>query len=324
MFKNRNWLWLILGLIILFLLFYFWQKQSSAVKVKVAEVKLGNVLSTISASGMVDAETVKLGSARMAGRVEWVGVKEGEKVEKGQVLVKFDGYDQAEKEYQRLKKLHAQGFVSDLELERAKTAFDNAQIVAPFSGLITEVSVTPGEAISPGMPVMTLVDIDHPWVEMQIDEVDISRVKVGQKVKFTTDAFPGQEFFGRITWINDRAELKKIGGRVRMDEESLVFRSKVEFEDGRKVLKPGMSVYAEIMIGEKEGVLVIPKEAVALHEGKHVVFEVRGNEVERKEVELGIRDVEKVEVISGLSLGEKVAVSNLDKLKDKTPVKVEF
>ncbi|MEE8637548.1 MAG: efflux RND transporter periplasmic adaptor subunit, partial [Candidatus Margulisiibacteriota bacterium] len=228
----------------------------------------------------------------------------------------------ANKEYKRLKKLHAKGFVSDLELERAKTAVDNARVMAPFSGIVAEKTIIPGEAVSPGMPVMTVVDIDNPWIEIQVDEVDIAVAKVGQRIRFTTDAFQDQEFFGRITWINKKAELKKVGGRVRLDEEDLVFRGKVKFENGREVLRTGMSVYVEIITGEKKNVLVVPREAITLRQGKKVVFVIKGNKAWQKEVGLGIKDAEKVEILKGLSPGEKVAISNLDKLKDKERVKV--
>ncbi len=322
MFKNKTWIIIILILLIAAAVFIFFQLRGRGIEVKVAEAGRGNILSTISASGLVRANSVKLGSAKMAGRVEWVGVEEGDRIKAGQVLVKFDGYEQVKKEYGRLQKLHAQGFVSDVELERAKTAVDNARIVAPFSGLVAEKSVIAGESISPGTPVITIVDIDNPWVEIQIDEVDIAVTKVGQRVRFTTDAFPDQEFFGRITWINKKAELKKVGGRVRLDEEDLVFRGKVEFEDGRKILRPGMTVYAEIITGEKKGVLVVPREAVTMRQGKRIVIVIQNNTARPKEVELGIKDAEKVEILKGLSLGEKIAISNLDKLEDKERVKV--
>ena len=125
MFKNKK---ILIGLIILVVaaaLVLFFALRGGGVEVKVALVSKDSILSTISASGLVRANSVKLGSARMAGRVEWVGADEGDRVKAGQVLVKLDGYDQANKEYARLKKLHAQGFVSDLDLERAKNAVDN-------------------------------------------------------------------------------------------------------------------------------------------------------------------------------------------------------
>ncbi|MEA3492952.1 MAG: efflux RND transporter periplasmic adaptor subunit [Candidatus Margulisiibacteriota bacterium] len=322
MFKNKKWIIGIVVVLVIIAIFITMRMRGGSVEVGVAEVRKGNILSTISSSGLVRANSVELGSARMAGRVEWVGAEEGDRVRKGQVLVKLDGYNQARKEYDRLRKLHSQGFVSDLETERAKTAVDNARVVAPFSGIVAEKSVIPGEAISPGVPVMTVVDIDHPWVEIQVDEVDIAVAKVGQKVRFTTDAFTDKEFFGEITWINKKAELKKVGGRVRMDEEDLVFRGKVRFLDGKKMLRPGMSVYAEIITGEKKGVLVVPREAVTLRAGKRVVFVVDKDRLFEKRVELGIKDAEKVEILKGLTLGERVAISNLDKLKDKEKAKI--
>ncbi|MFH1684104.1 MAG: efflux RND transporter periplasmic adaptor subunit [Candidatus Margulisiibacteriota bacterium] len=302
--------------------FVFLRMMSGAEEIKAAKVERGSILSTISASGLVRANSVKLGSARMAGRVEWIGVEEGDRVVRGQTLVKLDGFNQAEKEYKRLQALHAKGFVSDLESERAKTALDNARVVSPISGIVAEKSVIPGEAISPGVPVMTVVDIDHPWVEIQVDEVDIAQTKLDQRVRFTTDAFPDEDFFGKIIWINKKAELKKVGGRVRFDEEDLVFRGKVEFEDGKEILKPGMSVYAEIITGEKKGVIVAPREAITLRAGKRMAFEIKDNRAREKEVELGIKDAEKVEIIKGLSVGQQVAISNLDNLKDKTKVQI--
>jgi multidrug efflux pump subunit AcrA (membrane-fusion protein) len=322
MFKNK---WLIIGMVVVLVVaavFVFFRVRGGAIEAKVARVKKGNILSTISASGLVEANSVKLGSAKMAGRVEWVGVNEGDRVKEGQVLVKLDGYEQIRKEYERLRKLHAQGFVSDLEMERAKTALDNARIIAPFSGVVAEKSVIAGESISPGIAVIMVVDIDNPWVEIQIDEVDIAVVKVGQKVRFTTDAFPNKEFFGEITWINKQAELKKVGGRVRMDEEDLIFRGKVKFLDGRNILRPGMSVYAEIITGEKKGVLVVPREAVTLRGGKRMVLVINNDRAYERVVKLGLKDAEKVEILKGLSLGQKVAISNLDELKDKAKIKV--
>ncbi|MBU1027385.1 MAG: efflux RND transporter periplasmic adaptor subunit [Candidatus Margulisbacteria bacterium] len=321
MFKNKKLLIGIGVVVVIILAFVIIRARGQSLEVKVAKVENGNILSTISSSGLVEANTVQLGAAQMAGRVDWVGVEEGQRVTKEQVLVKLDGYDQAKREYQRLKTLHAKGFVSDLELERAQTALNNTQIVAPFAGIVTEKAVVRGEAVSPGVPVLTVVDVDHPWVEIQIDEVDIAEVKIGYRVRFTTDAFADKEFYGRITWINKKAELKQVGGRVRFDEEDLVFRAKVKFEDGKDVLKPGMTVYAEIITGEKKDVVAVPREAITLRAGKRIAFVIKNNRARVAEVELGIKDAEKVEIISGLRVGEVVAISNLDNLKDRTKVK---
>ncbi len=322
MFKNKKILIGIGVVLVIIIAFVVIRARGRSVEVKVASVEKSNILSTISSSGIVRANTVKLGVAQMAGRVDWVGAEEGQRVRKNQVLVKLDGYDQAKREYKRLKVLHNKGFVSDLELERAETVLDNTQIIAPFSGIVTEKAVVRGEAVSPGVPVVTVIDVDHPWIEIQVDEVDIAEVKMRQQVRFTTDAFPDKEFFGRITWINKNAELKKVGGRVRFDEEDLVFRAKVKFEDGRGVLKPGMTVYAEIITGEKKDVVAAPREAITMRVGKRIVFVVKNDRTRLKEVELGIKDAEKVEIIKGLSVGEVVAISNLDNLKDKTKVKI--
>ena len=322
MLKNKRLIIGVIAAVVVIAVILFLRLRGGVVEVKAATIGRTNILSMISASGLVRANSVKLGTAQMAGRVDWVGVEEGDRVKKGQVLVKLDGYEQANKEYNRLKTLHAKGFVSDLELERARTAVNNAAVVSPISGLVTEKAAIPGEAVSPGISVMTVVDIDHPWVEIQVDEVDVAVARIGQKVRFTTDAFPEDEFFGRIAWINKKAELKQVGGRVRFDEEDLVFRGKVNFDDGSEKLRPGMSVYAEIITGEKKDVVAAPREAITLRAGNRIAFVIRDGRARVAEVEMGIKDAEKVEILKGLSVGDVVAVSQLDDLKDRTKVKV--
>ncbi len=307
---------------IFILLIMILRSCTGGIKIDVAEAKIANLFTTVSVSGMVKSNSVDLGSAQMAGRVDWIGVKEGDKVRQGQLLMTFDGYDQVKKEYDRLRSLHAKGFVSDLELEKARTAVKNASVVAPIAGVVTDRAVDVGESVSPGYSVMTVVDTDNPWSEIQIDEVDIAKVKIGQKVKLTTDAFQDKEVYGEIIWLNKEAELKKVGGRVRPDEEDLVFRAKVKFQDDEKMLKPGMSVYAEVIVGEKKNVLTVSRNAVTLRSGKKVVFVLKGRRVKEIEVKIGAKDIEKVEVNSGLAKGEKVAVSNLDDLKNNSKVKV--
>ena len=307
---------------IFILLIMILRSCTGGIKIDVAEAKIANLFTTVSVSGMVKSNSVDLGSAQMAGRVDWIGVKEGDKVRQGQLLMTFDGYDQVKKEYDRLRSLHAKGFVSDLELEKARTAVKNASVVAPIAGVVTDRAVDVGESVSPGYTVMTVVDTDNPWSEIQIDEVDIAKVKIGQKVKLTTDAFQDKEVYGEIIWLNKEAELKKVGGRVRPDEEDLVFRAKVKFQDDEKMLKPGMSVYAEVIVGEKKNVLTVSRNAVTLRSGKKVVFVLKGRRVKEIEVKIGAKDIEKVEVNSGLAKGEKVAVSNLDDLKNNSKVKV--
>ncbi|PIS28563.1 hypothetical protein COT42_07600 [Candidatus Saganbacteria bacterium CG08_land_8_20_14_0_20_45_16] len=322
MLKNKK---LLIGLgavgVILLLIIVF-RVAGGAVSVKVVEVKLAKILSTVSASGIVQANSVKLGVGGAGGRVGWIGVEEGDMVEAGQILIKLEGFNQASREYSRLKDLYSQGFASQLDLERAKRNLENSGVISPIAGIVTDKAVTLGEAVAPGMAVMTVVDTAHPWVEIQVDEVDISKIKVGQKVRFTTDAYQDKEFFGEITRINKEAGLKKVGGRIRMDEEDLVFRAKVEFMDGSEILKPNMSVYAEVIIGEKDNALIVPREAIALSAGKRVIYVVEGRRVKLVEANLGLKDLEKVEILSGLKDGQKVAISSLDKLKDGAKIKV--
>lgn len=320
--QNKKWRIISIVVLLLLVLIFIAKARGGFINVETAKAAKGKILSTVSASGVVESKSVKLGSAAMAGRVDWVGVNEGDRVRRGQILIKLNGYNQAYKEYRRLEELHANGYVSDMELERAKTAVDNAAIISPIAGLVTDKAITLGEAVSVGLPVMTVVDIDNPWAEIQIDEVDIAKVSLGQKVEFTTDAYQDKEFYGSITWLNKEAELKKVGGRVRMDEENLVFRAKVKFDSDVKDLKPGMSVYAEVMTGEKDNILIVPRAAVTLYDGKKVVYLVKGSRAKRQIIEVGAKDISRVEITKGVSEGELVVVSELDKMKNNSKIKI--
>jgi multidrug efflux pump subunit AcrA (membrane-fusion protein) len=107
-----------------------------------------------------------------------------------------------------------------------------------------------------------------------------------------------------------------------MDEEDLVFRAKVTLEGDIEDLEPGMSVYAEVITGEKTDVLIVPREAIILRDGKEAVFLLKGRRARETVVELGIKDAEKVEIVSGLKEKDRVAISNLEKLKDGTRIRV--
>jgi RND family efflux transporter MFP subunit len=196
-------------------------------------------------------------------------------------------------------------------------------IKSPIAGSVSRVDAKAGESVLPGNDIISVVDQKETWVELQIDEIDIAEVSVGQQVRIYTDAYADQVFLGKVAWKSPEAELKKVAGNIKMDEEDLVFRAKVVLLSGKKILKPGMSVTGEIVTHKKAGVLVIPREAIFVSDNKSYVFVAVKGKARKKEITLGSRDPDNVEVIRGISSGETIAISNLAKLKDKGAVKIE-
>ena len=120
------------------------------------------------------------------------------------------------------------------------------------------------------------------------------------------------------------AELRKVGGRIKMDEESYVFPCKIKFIGGHDELKANMSVNVEIVTKRKENALLVPREALVSKNDHFLVYVVnKFNRVKETRVETGIRSFSSVEATSGLDAGETIAVSNLSKLKDKGRIKID-
>jgi len=324
MFKDKKIVIAIVVILALLLIsiIYIKVQDSRTPRGKAAETKMGKIISTVTAIGIVEASSASLGSDT-SGRVSWIGIKDGNKVKSGDILIKLEGYDKAERDLQRTRRLYKSGFASKADLEKAELMADSLSIKSPINGIVSKVDAKVGESVIPGSEIVSIVNPSDMWIEIQIDEIDIAEVSVGQKVEIYTDAYPDESFLGRITWKSPEAELKRVAGRIKVDEEDMVFRAKVILLSGQKVLKPGMSIHGEIITHLKEDVLVVPREAIFTSDGKSYVFAVEKGRAKKKVVALGLRDPDNVEVEKGLKVGEIVAVSNLEKLKDGGRVKIE-
>lgn len=301
-------------------LFYFSSCRSS-VKVSAAKVQYGNVIPVVSVYGEIKGISADL-SPKVPGVVERILVKEGAKVNKGQILLEFDTYETARNDLRRMRDLYESGFATKQQFEQAKLAFDNSVLVSPISGVVTLVANKAGETASPGVTSIAVVDVDSAYAELQIDEADIGEVKAGQDVEISADAYPNEYFNGKLDRIVQSAELKKVGGRIKIDEEDKIFRGKVLIEDLEQKLKIGMSINADIVTRVKENALLVSREAIYSKDGGNSVFVIKNNRVKAVPVEIGLKDNSNVEVLKGLSAGEMAATSMLDTLKDNMKVDI--
>ncbi len=143
------------------------------------------------------------------------------------------------------------------EIDRAKAQIavidaqlKDMEVFSPLDGVVLVKSAEEGEILAPGSPVLTVGDIEHPWLRAYVGEQDLGRVKIGSPVKVTTDSFPGKVYPGRVSFISSDAEftpkqIQSKEGRVR-----LVYRIKISIENPRHELKSNMPADGEIALSE--------------------------------------------------------------------------
>lgn len=125
---------------------------------------------------------------------------------------------------------------------------DDTAIYSPLDGVVLIKSAEPGETIAAGTTVATIGDLGHPWLRAYICEKDLGRVKLGSKVKLTTDSFPGKTYTGHISYIASEAEFTPKQIQTPDERVKLVYRIKIDVENSNQELKANMPMDAEIVL----------------------------------------------------------------------------
>jgi len=274
-------------------------------------------------------------TARALGRIETIAAFRGERVSEGQALAEIYSPDYlalqaeviqaADRELRLRGTPDAQAAGAFLNAARAKLVplgipaaeIDDListksvrpflAVRAPFGGRIVEQAAVVGDGVEPGTPLFRLADLSTLWASVRIYEKDLASVRPGVEAVFRTQAFPGEEFRGRLVLI----------GAV-MDEKSRTVEGRAEVANPTERLKPGMYVESSIAAGEKRRALVIPESALQDFQSRPVVFVQTGTGAyELRLVETGERSGGRVEILRGLADGEEVVTSGSFLLKSE-------
>jgi membrane fusion protein YbhG len=132
----------------------------------------------------------------------------------------------------------------------AKTRLDYATLVSPIFGTVLSENVEAGEYVVPGVPVVTVGDLVNTWLRAYVNETDLGRIKLGQRVCVTTDTYPGKAYVGRLTFISSAAEFTPKNVQTAEERVKLVYRVKIDIPNPDLELKPGMPADADIWLGE--------------------------------------------------------------------------
>jgi len=180
---------------------------------------------------------------------------------------------------------------------------------APIPGLVVyEINWNTGRKISvgntpwPGMSLVSLPDLSRMQVVTNINEVDISKVRKGQAVKITLDAFPDKQFAGTVV------EVGTIGQQKNQASNLKTFEVIIAIDGKDPILKPGMTTGNEIIIETIPKAVFIPIESVFEKEGATVVYTMHGMRPRRQDVKLGVKNSNHIIVTEGLREGDMVAL----------------
>ena len=328
------------------------QSGVAPVAVEVTPVSLSTVTSTVSAVGTIAAMKDVVVSSETSGRVTRVFVKVGDFVRAGQTLVQVDdelkkiAVDQAEaqllaaetnfqkarSDYERMEKLFTTGDVANTEVEGnrlamrsaeaqeksasvalqyARRQYDDAKIKAPIAGYVASRSIDVGEMATPGKEIANIVDIGTLKVKLSIPEDEIGSVRMGQQATLRVDSRPGEEYRGEVYSIGS----KSTSPTVHAYPVEVVLRNA-----GTKALKVGMFARVDIQSRSVANVLTIPKESLVSDDGNPTVFVVENRTAKLRQVRLGARAGNDVQVAGGLKEGDLVISFGQQNVKDGSPV----
>lgn len=258
----------------------------------------------------------------------------------------------SEKEFYRTKSLFEKGMASQQELDNVKTTFDSLKaglkvtkakiesakanikyykqelenyiVKSPFAGIAVSKDAEVGEMVSPVSAgggytrtgISTIVDMNSLEIEVDVNESYIARVVAGQKVKAELDAYQGFEYIAKVRTIIPTADRQKATVKVRISFDQL----------DEKIL-PDMGVKVSFLSTEIEKEnspkILIPKNSTFKENNNTYVFIVEENKVEKRAISTGSVFENNISVTSGLTSGDKIAVTNLDKLTDKSEIIIE-
>lgn len=220
-------------------------------------------------------------------------------------LISGQQFDQASAEL-RVAEADAEAAEKQVGLARKKLA--DTYVRAPFAGSVQKRMTSLGEHVAEGAPLYELIAIDPIKLRAPIPERFVPMVKPGLKVQLSVDARPNQLYDGVITRI-----------APGLDENSRTLLVEAEVPNPRGELKPGYFAHVTMNLGH-DNALFVPASAILRYAGVARVFVFSDGVVKSREVATGVIEGDQIEIISGLKEGEKIVVTDVDRLADGTPV----
>jgi membrane fusion protein (multidrug efflux system) len=208
---------------------------------------------------------------------------------------------------------------AEINYENAKTTVENSRlqlqktrITAPIDGVIVDLPYyTQGTEVASGVTIAKIMDYKTMYMDVQLPEKYITKIKPGQKVNLTNYTIPDDTIIGNITQLSPA-----------IDPDTRTFKGSISIDNSEYLLRPGMFVKADIITSRKDSVIVIPKSIILSRQRGKTVFTVdRGIAVE-KVIGTGLENLTEVEVVRGLVKDERIVTSGFETLSNRAKVKI--
>lgn len=190
---------------------------------------------------------------------------------------------------------------TQLTLSQRQSDVEDLEVKAPVSGTLSALTAVVGDKVSANTDLFRVANYDAMEVTISVDELDVARIKVGQAAEIMLDALPGKVYRGQVSKINPE-------GVFRNDIATFDVTVVIEKSEG---LMSGMNTTVNITVEERKDVLHVPVAAVQVQRGTASVNVLQGDQVVRKEIEVGVKTNDRYEVMGGLTEGERVITTTI-------------
>ncbi|NJL28656.1 MAG: efflux RND transporter periplasmic adaptor subunit [Thermoanaerobaculia bacterium] len=312
--------------------------EKTPIPVRSVAVEQGQISSYISATANLVADNEVRVIAEWEGRLEKLGVDEGDRVAAGQVLARLaqtDGEialskakvraENARFKHDRAQKLSEQKLLSPEEFEKVSLEYQIAQqelaeaewnlektaIRAPFAGIVTQRLAQPGQHIRPGDELFVVTDFDPLIARIYLPEKDVLALEEGRKVRVALKADEAIAVDGRIRQISPVVDTAT--GTVKVTVEAINPPAQV---------RPGAFVRIDVVRETRPRALLLPKEAIVRELQKTYVFVAADGTARKRSITLGLEEGAHIEATAGLAAGEQVIVAGQGGLKDGAAIEL--
>lgn len=278
----------------------------------------------VQGNGSVKNDVVEV-RAQLAATVGQVAVKEGTRVASGDLLAKLTSDNlmiqlkQAENDVKtqdqnltnlvdpsrdpsgQLQTLRNKVQQSQITLSSRQGDADDLQVKAPVDGQISSLTPRVGDRVTVNQSLFRVADYGAMQVTISVDELDVAKVKLGQRAQITLDALPGKLYAGTVSKVNPE-------GIFKNDIANFEVTVAVENPQG---LMAGMNATVNIAVDSRQGVLWVPSQAVTVRQGKAYVQVLQDGKPVQKEIQVGLRAAQQQEVTGGLTEGEQIITTTI-------------
>jgi membrane fusion protein (multidrug efflux system) len=313
--------------------------QNKTVSVSVEKVEPTPIRDILVLPGETEAWLDVRVGADTGGRVEWIGPKEGDEVKEGDLIAKIDvsalkvALEKAEAAlkladdlYQRRKHLYERRIITQEEIDRASTErtlsegnlkqakveYDRGFLKSPINGKINYLFVDEGEFVDRGKPIADIVNVGKIKVNVNVPELDVRYLKVGQTAAVKIDAFPDRQVRGKIDFVAYKA-----------DPATKTFHVKVIIDNPTHEIRPGMIARVAFLKRIIPNALAAPIFALVDKKGERLLFVEKDGIAHARTVSIGVIEGDRVQISKGLQPGDNLIVTGQKEVEEGMRVQVK-